>query len=169
MQAIAQQRVGMRAFAASARPARGCVRVQAAKTSLAGLVRDIQQDGMKKDVKKVDIGDTVRIGLAVVEGKGKTRTQTVEGTIISQQGSGVNKTVTFRRIFQGVGMELTLPVHAPAVQSMEVVRHGRVRRAKLYYLRDRIGKAAKLKEIVGAAATKRAAADAAAAAATQSK
>ena len=113
---------------------------------------------MKKNLHTIAIGDTVRIGLAVVEAKGKTRTQSLEGTIIAEHGSGVNKTVTFRRIFQGVGMELTLPIHAPAVQSMEVVKHGRIRRAKLYYLRDRVGKAAKLKEIVGAAAAKRAAA-----------
>jgi large subunit ribosomal protein L19 len=110
---------------------------------------------MKKDLKTIAIGDTVKIGLAVVEAKGKTRTQTLEGTIIAQHGAGLNQTLTFRRIFQGVGMELTLPVHAPVVQSMEVVKHGRIRRAKLYYLRERVGKAAKLKEIVGAAAAKR--------------
>ena len=119
------------------------------------LVRDIQADYMKKDLKTIAIGDTVKIGLAVVEAKGKTRTQTLEGTIIAQHGAGLNQTLTFRRIFQGVGMELTLPVHAPVVQSMEVVKHGRIRRAKLYYLRERVGKAAKLKEIVGAAAAKR--------------
>jgi large subunit ribosomal protein L19 len=117
----------------------------------------MQKDYMKKGLEKILIGDTVKIGLAVVEAKGKTRTQSLEGTIIARQGAGLNQTVTFRRIFQGVGMELTLPVHAPVVQSMEVLKHCRIRRSKLYYLRDRVGKSAKLKEIVGAAAAKRAA------------
>jgi large subunit ribosomal protein L19 len=148
-----QQRVGVRAFAS--RPARvGCVRVHA-NSGLVNLVGDIQKDYMKKDLKTIAIGDTVRVGISVVEAKGKTRTQTLEGVIIADQGTGINKTVTFRRIFQGIGMELTLPVHAPVVQSMDVVRHGRIRRSKLYYLRDRVGKSAKLKEIVGAAAAKR--------------
>ena len=148
----------MRAFASSSRPSRtSCVRVSAS-TGLVPLVRDIQSDYMKKNLPTIAIGDTVRIGLAVQEAKGKTRTQSIEGTIIAEHGSGLNKTVTFRRIFQGVGMELILPIHAPAVQSIDVVKHGRIRRAKLYYLRERVGKAAKLKEIVGAAAAKRAAA-----------
>lgn len=159
----------------------------------APVVQEIGKDMMKKDAPKVSIGDTVKVGVAVVEGKGKTRTQTLEGTIIAEHGSGINKTVraffickflhaaccfmqdvhlrqelrhapappclrlqvTFRRVFQGVGIELILPVHSPAVESVKVVRSGRVRRAKLYYLRDRIGKAAKLKEIVGQGAEKR--------------
>jgi len=89
-----------------------------------------------------------QVGLAVQEAKGKMRTQTLEGVIIAQHGSGVNRTVTFRRVFQGVGIELIMPVHSPVLQSLEVVRSGRVRRAKLFYLRDLIGKAAKLKEII---------------------
>ncbi|GAX82622.1 hypothetical protein CEUSTIGMA_g10048.t1 [Chlamydomonas eustigma] len=131
-------------------------RVQA-NSGLLPLVQDIQKDYMKKGLEKISIGDTVKIGLAVVEAKGKTRTQSLDGTIIARQGAGLNQTVTFRRIFQGIGMELTLPVHAPVVQSIEVLKHCRIRRSKLYYLRDRVGKSAKLKEIVGAAAAKRAA------------
>jgi large subunit ribosomal protein L19 len=94
------------------------------------------------------VGDSVKVGLAVQEGKGKTRTQKLEGVLIADDSAGVNKTVTFRRIFQGVGIELVLPVHSPIVQSIEVLRNGRVRRSKLYYLRDRVGKAAKLKEVL---------------------
>ena len=155
MQASLQQRSGVRAFTSCSRPGRvPCVRVSAG-TGLIPLVESIQADYMKKNLKTIAIGDTVRIGLAVVEAKGKTRTQSLEGTIIAQHGAGLNQTLTFRRIFQGVGMELTLPVHAPVVQSMDVVKHGKIRRAKLYYLRNRVGKAAKLKEIVGAAAAKR--------------
>ncbi len=139
----------------SCRPGRAtCVRVQA-NSGLVSLVKDIERDQMKKDLKTIAIGDTVKIGLAVVEAKGKTRTQSLEGVIIGEQGTGLSKSVTFRRIFQGVGMELTLPLHAPVVHSMDVVTHGRVRRAKLYFLRGRVGKAAKLEEIVGAAAIKR--------------
>lgn len=127
------------------------MRVQA-NSGLVPLVRDISNSMMKKGLPTIAIGDTVKVGLAVVEGtkeKAKTRTQTLEGTIIAEHGQGLNKTMTFRRVFQGVGMELILPVHAPVVQSMDVVRHGRIRRSKLYYLRQRLGKSAKLKEIVG--------------------
>ena len=136
------------------------MQVSASRIGLAPLVRDISNSMMKKGLPTISIGDTVKVGLAVVEGtkeKAKTRTQTLEGTIIAEHGQGLNKTMTFRRVFQGVGMELILPIHAPVVQSMDVVRHGRIRRSKLYYLRQRVGKSAKLKEIVGAAAVKRAA------------
>lgn len=119
------------------------------------IVQEIAKDQMKPNPPKVVIGDTVKFGLAVVEGKGKTRTQKLEATVIAEHGSGLSKTVTFRRIFQGVGVELTVPLHSPSLQTVELVRSGKVRRAKLYYLRDRVGKAAKLKEIVGAAAAKR--------------
>uniref|UniRef100_A0A7S0WPW1 50S ribosomal protein L19, chloroplastic n=1 Tax=Chlamydomonas leiostraca TaxID=1034604 RepID=A0A7S0WPW1_9CHLO len=142
MLAAARLPTAQRPFTASRRSA---VLVQAKFP----LVQEIAKDMMKKDMPKVVVGDTVKVGVAVVEGKGKTRTQKLEGTIIAEHGAGINKTMTFRRVFQGVGIELIMPVHSPAVQSVEVVRHGRVRRAKLYYLRERIGKAAKLKEIVG--------------------
>jgi len=97
--------------------------------------------------------------------RGKKRTQRLEGTIIAEAGTGNGKSVTLRRIFQGVGIELKCPLHAPAVQSIEIVKRGRVRRAKLYYLRDRQGKAARLKEVVGAKGKPTAAMAAAAAAA----
>lgn len=76
----------------------------------------------------------------------------MEGVIIAEHGSGASKTLTFRRVFQNIGVELVIPVHAPALQSVELVRRGRVRRSKLYYLRERIGKSARLKEVVGAKA-----------------
>jgi large subunit ribosomal protein L19 len=137
-------------------PSRSChVRPLSAAVSLSGVVRDIQQDYMKKELPTIAVGDTVKVALSVAEGKDKKRTQTIEGTIISEQGTGINKTLTFRRIFQSVGIELTLPVHAPVVQSITLVKHGQVRRSKLYYLRDRVGKAARLKEVVGKAALKR--------------
>lgn len=141
--AVQRQFAGQRAFA----PARKSVVVQA-KFNTAGVLKAMEEANMKKVVPKVAVGDTVKLGVAVVEGKGKTRTQTLEGTIIAEHGAGVNKTVTFRRVFQGVGIELILPIHSPAVQSIEVVRKGKVRRAKLYFLRDRVGKAAKLKEVI---------------------
>lgn len=119
-----------------------------ARFSTAKVLQSVQQDQLKPSVPALDIGDTVKVGLAVQEGKGKTRTQTLEGVIIAHDGAGINKTVTFRRVFQGVGIELMLPVHSPVVQSFNVVRSGRVRRSKLYYLRERLGKAAKLKEVL---------------------
>eukprot|EP00955_Chlamydomonas_euryale_P052138 355066-Chlamydomonas_euryale.AAC.10 len=163
MQACAH-RQGVRAFGA-ARPARAaCVRVQAS-SGLVPLVESMQRDQMKSGLPKISVGDSVRVGLRVQEAKGKTRTQSVDGVIIAETGTGLGRNVTFRRVFQGIGIELKLPVHAPVVDYITLVNHGRVRRSKLYYLRDRIGKSAKLKEIVGAAKSKRTAQVAAAEAA----
>lgn len=81
------------------------------------------------------------------------RTQKLDGVLIAQHGASTSKTITFRRVFQGVGVELIIPVHAPALHSVELVRRGRVRRSKLFYLRERIGRAAKLTEVVGAKGT----------------
>mmetsp|Transcript_13379 Transcript_13379/g.36278 ORF Transcript_13379/g.36278 Transcript_13379/m.36278 type:complete len:180 (-) Transcript_13379:61-600(-) len=149
----------LRATSSGCRPAmsRRSVQPVQAKFNLAPIVDSIAQENMKpKDqVPKPDIGDTVKMGLRVIEAKGKTRTQKLEGVIIAEAGSGINKTITFRRMFQGVGIEMIIPVHSPVLESIELVRSGRVRRAKLYYLRERIGKAAKLKEVVqGAKSTK---------------
>lgn len=103
---------------------------------------------LKAEPPKITIGDTVRIGIAVQEAKGKVRTQNLEGVILAEHSSGINKTFTFRRVFQGIGIHLIIPLHAPVLKSLEVLKRGRVRRAKLYYLKYRVGKAAKLKEIV---------------------
>ncbi|KXZ51194.1 hypothetical protein GPECTOR_13g681 [Gonium pectorale] len=135
----------VRPFAASRRPA---VAVQA-KMSLHTLTQDLAKLQLKKEFPSVIVGDSVKVGLAVQEGNGKTRTQTLDGVLIAQHGAGTSKTLTFRRVFQGVGVELVMPVHSPALQSVEFVRRGRVRRAKLFYLRERIGKSARLKEVVG--------------------
>lgn len=124
------------------------VRVQA-KVSLAGLVQDIAKSQLRTDLPAVTVGDTVKVGLAVVEGNGKTRTQTVDGLIIGEHGGGIDKTMTFRRVFQGIGVELVIPVNSPALQKVEFVRRGKIRRSKLYYLRERMGKSARLKEVVG--------------------
>ena len=93
----------------------------------------------------VQVGDTVRVHLKVKEGN-RERIQIFEGTVIAKKHGGIAETFTVRRLSYGVGVEKVFPVHAPSIDSIEVVRHGKVRRAKLYYLRDRVGKAAKVKE-----------------------
>ncbi len=105
----------------------------------------IAQDSLKADAPALEIGDTVKVHVKIREGD-KERIQLFEGTIIARKGSGVSETFTVRRVSYGVGVERVFPLHSPNVAKVEVVRHGRVRRSKLYYLRDRVGKAAKVKE-----------------------
>lgn len=105
----------------------------------------IAQDSVKEEVPVVEIGDTVKVHVKIREGE-KERIQIFEGTVIARRGSGVSETFTVRRVAYGVGVERVFPFHSPNVAKVEVVRHGRVRRSKLYYLRDRVGKAAKVKE-----------------------
>ena len=93
------------------------------------------------------VGDTVRVTVRVTEGN-RERTQAFEGTIIAKKHGGINETITVRRISYGVGCEKVFPVHSPTIVSVETVRRGKVRRAKLYYLRDRVGKRAKVKELI---------------------
>ncbi|MFR4336459.1 MAG: 50S ribosomal protein L19 [Lawsonibacter sp.] len=93
----------------------------------------------------VTVGDTVRVHLKVKEGN-RERIQIFEGTVIAKKHGGIEETFTVRRISYGIGVEKVFPLHAPSIEKVEVVRHGKVRRAKLYYLRDRVGKAAKVKE-----------------------
>ena len=100
---------------------------------------------MKKELPSFSIGDTVRVGVRIREGKTE-RVQMFEGTVIAIKGSGISKTFTVRRVSYGVGVERVFPLHSANVDSVEVIRKGKVRRAKLYYLRDRVGKAAKVKE-----------------------
>ncbi len=100
---------------------------------------------MKKDLPTVNIGDTVRVGVKIREGE-RERIQAFEGTVIAKKHGGIAETFTVRRVAHGVGIERVFPIHSPNVVSVEVVRSGKVRRAKLYYLRDRVGKAAKVKE-----------------------
>ena len=105
----------------------------------------ISQDSLKEEVPVIEIGDTVKGSVRIREGE-KSRIQAFEGTVIARKGSGVSETFTVRRVSYGVGVERVFPIHSPNVEAVKVVRHGRVRRSKLYYLRDRVGKAAKVKE-----------------------
>lgn len=111
------------------------------------LIKTLTANYMKPELPQMNVGDTVRVTLRVKEGS-RERNQVFEGTIIARKHGGINETITVRRISYGVGCEKVFPVHAPNVVNVECVRHGKVRRAKLYYLRDRLGKAAKVKEKV---------------------
>lgn len=107
----------------------------------------IANSSIKSDVPELNIGDTVKVHVKIKEGE-KTRVQIFEGTIIAKKHGGVNETFTVRRVAHGCGVERVFPVHSPSVEKVEIVRKGKVRRAKLYYLRDRVGKAAKVKESI---------------------
>lgn len=109
------------------------------------IIKEIEQDQMKKELPEFKVGDTVRVHGKIVEGA-KERIQIFEGVVIKRQNGSVRETFTVRRLSYGVGVEKTWPIHSPRVDKVEVVRRGVVRRAKLFYLRDRIGKAAKVKE-----------------------
>ncbi len=107
----------------------------------------ISNSSLKKEVPVLNIGDTVKVHVKIKEGD-KSRIQIFEGTIIAKKHGGVNETFTVRRVAHGCGIERVFPVHSPIVEKVEIVRNGRVRRAKLYYLRNRVGKAAKVKEAI---------------------
>lgn len=109
------------------------------------IIKTIENEQLKKEVTAFNVGDTVKVHLRVIEGK-RERIQIFEGTVLKKQNGGVAETFTVRKISYGVGVEKTLPLHSPKIDKIEVVREGRVRRAKLNYLRDRVGKAAKVKE-----------------------
>ena len=113
------------------------------------IIKSIEHEQLKNKIPELKIGDTVRVHQRIKEGN-RERIQVFEGIIIKKQGGGVNATFTVRKIAYGVGVEKTFLVHSPMVEKVEVVRVGKARRAKLYYLRDRIGKAAKTKENTGA-------------------
>lgn len=109
------------------------------------IIKAIEKESMKDTVENFNIGDTVKVSVRIKEGD-KERIQIFQGTVIKRQNAGLNETFTVRKISSGVGVERTFPVHSPKVAKIEVTRKGKVRRAKLYYLRDRVGKAAKTKE-----------------------
>lgn len=109
------------------------------------IIRSIEAEQLKADIPAIYVGDTVRVGVRIQEG-GKERIQPYEGTVIAKRHGGINETITVRRIFQGVGVERVFLLHAPRVASIKVLRRGKARRAKLYYLRDRVGKATRLKQ-----------------------
>ena len=107
----------------------------------------IEQSSMKADAPVIEVGDLVKVGVKIKEGD-KFRIQVFEGTVIAKKHGGINETFTVRRVAHGCGIERVFPLHSPSVENVEVIRHGKVRRAKLYYLRDRVGKAAKVKSRV---------------------
>lgn len=107
----------------------------------------IEQSSTKAEIPSFRIGDTVRVSVNIREGS-RERIQMFEGTVIAESGSGISRTFTVRRISYGVGVERVFPIHSPNVVDVKVIRRGKVRRAKLYYLRDRVGKAAKVKESI---------------------
>ena len=113
------------------------------------IIKSIEHEQMKNKIPLLNVGDTVKVHVRVKEGN-RERIQIFEGIIIKVQGGGVNQTFTVRKTSYGVGVEKTFLVHSPMVEKVELVRVGKARRAKLYYLRDRVGKAAKTKEKVGA-------------------
>ena len=110
-------------------------------------LKQIAQASMKEDAPVVNVGDTVRVHVKITEGD-KSRIQVFEGTVIAKKHGGISETFTVRRVAHGCGIERVVPVHSPAGAKVDVVRSGKVRRAKLYYLRDRVGKAAKVKEAI---------------------
>lgn len=109
------------------------------------IIKSLEQEQLKSDLPKIYVGDTVRVGVRIREG-GKERVQPYEGTVIAMRNGGINETITVRRVFQGVGVERVFLLHSPRIESIKILRRGKVRRAKLYYLRDRVGKATRIKQ-----------------------
>ena len=109
------------------------------------LIKDLTKDQIRTDLPELEVGSTVKVHVKVKEGN-RERIQIFEGTIIKIQHGGIQKTFTVRRLSYGIGVERTFPVNSPKIAKIEVVRKGKVRRARLYYLRDRVGKAAKVRE-----------------------
>ena len=109
------------------------------------LIKELESQQLKKEMPVINVGDTVRVHVKIKEGS-RERIQVFEGTVIAKKHGGIEETITVRRISYGVGVEKVFPIHAPTIEKIETVRKGKVRRAKLYYLRDRVGKAAKIRE-----------------------
>lgn len=109
------------------------------------LIKALNNEQLKENVPVINVGDTVRVSNKIKEGT-RERVQLFEGTVIAKNGGGISETFTVRRVSYGVGVEKTFPVHSPNVEKVDIIRVGKVRRAKLYYLRDRVGKSSKVKE-----------------------
>lgn len=109
------------------------------------LIKELNKEQLVKEMPNVQVGDTVRVHVKVTEGS-RERIQIFEGTVIAKKHGGIEETITVRRISYGIGVEKVFPLHSPSIDTIEVVRSGAVRRAKLYYLRGRVGKGAKVKE-----------------------
>ena len=110
------------------------------------IIRAIEAEQLRNDLPNFNVGDTVKVYVKIKEGS-RERVQMFEGTVIKKQNGGLRETFTVRRLAYGTGVERTFPINSPIIEKMEVVRKGKVRRAKLFYLRDRVGKAAKVKEL----------------------
>ena len=115
------------------------------KISFNNLIEEFENEQLKKELPEIYVGDTVKVGVRITEGN-KERVQPYEGVVIAKRHGGLNKTITVRRIFQGIGVERVFMLHSPQVASLKVERRGKVRRAKLFYLRDRVGKATRVKQ-----------------------
>ncbi len=113
--------------------------------SASNLIKEFENKQLKKELPEIYVGDTVKVGVKITEGN-KERVQPYEGVVIAKRHGGINQTITVRRIFQGVGVERVFMLHSPQVASLKVERRGKVRRAKLFYLRDRVGKATRVKQ-----------------------
>jgi len=109
------------------------------------LIKEFETEQLKKELPEIYVGDTVKVGVKITEGN-KERVQPYEGVVIAKRHGGINQTITVRRIFQGIGVERVFMLHSPQVASLKVERRGKVRRAKLFYLRDRVGKATRVKQ-----------------------
>ena len=109
------------------------------------LIKEFEDEQLKKELPEIYVGDTVKVGVKITEGN-KERVQPYEGVVIAKRHGGINQTITVRRIFQGIGVERVFMLHSPQVASLKVERRGKVRRAKLFYLRDRVGKATRVKQ-----------------------
>ena len=113
--------------------------------SVSNLIEEFENGQLKKELPEIYVGDTVKVGVKITEGN-KERVQPYEGVVIAKRHGGINQTITVRRIFQGIGVERVFMLHSPQVASLKVERRGKVRRAKLFYLRDRVGKATRVKQ-----------------------
>ena len=113
--------------------------------SASNLIEEFENAQLKKELPEIYVGDTVKVGVKITEGN-KERVQPYEGVVIAKRHGGINQTITVRRIFQGIGVERVFMLHSPQVASLKVERRGKVRRAKLFYLRDRVGKATRVKQ-----------------------
>ena len=113
--------------------------------SVSNLISEFENEQLKKELPEIYVGDTVKVGVKITEGN-KERVQPYEGVVIAKRHGGLNQTITVRRIFQGIGVERVFMLHSPQVASLKVERRGKVRRAKLFYLRDRVGKATRVKQ-----------------------
>ena len=114
-------------------------------SSASNLIKEFENEQLKKELPEIYVGDTVKVGVKITEGN-KERVQPYEGVVIAKRHGGINQTITVRRIFQGIGVERVFMLHSPQVASLKVERRGKVRRAKLFYLRDRVGKATRVKQ-----------------------